>query len=119
MVNYSEKIQNLYGELSGSLVVALVDSETGMLLDSAGDGVDKEVIGAGLTAFASAFNNVLAEMGNGTVDETVITIGGQFHAMHRVAAHPSVYLMAIVDSAKSNLATVRAGVTRTAASIAM
>lgn len=119
MPNYSEKIHALSTEIPGAISVLLVDAESGMLISSIGSKVNPEVIGAGMSAFASAFNAVLAEMGNGAINETVFTVGSQFHAMHRVTAHPSIYLMAIVDSRKTNLATVRAGVQRAAASIAL
>ena len=90
-----------------------------MLISPVGNKVNPEMIGAGMSAFASTSNTVLAEMGNGAINETVFTVGSQFHAMHRVTAHPSIYLMAIVDSRKTNLATVRAGVQRAAASITL
>ena len=119
MSNYSEKIRALRNEVDGTISVMLVNAESGMLLSAVGDQVDPEVIGAGMSAFASSFNAVLAEMGNGAINETVFTVGGQFHAMHRVAANPSIYLMAIVDARQANLATVRGGVQRTAASITL
>lgn len=119
MSNYSGKIRALSAEIPGTISVLLVDAESGMLISSLGNEVNPEIAGAGMSAFTSACNAVLAKMGNGAINETVFTVGGQFHAMHRVAANPSFYLMAIVDGRKTNLATVRAGVQRAAASITL
>ena len=76
----------------------LVDAESGMLVSPVGSKVNPEMIGAGMSAFASTSNTVLAEMGNGAINETVFTAASQFDAMHRVTAHPSIYLVAIDDS---------------------
>lgn len=117
MSNFAEKVQGLNKELSGSLAVLLVDSDSGLVLSSAGNGVNLDELSTGMTAFTTSFNTVLSAMGNGAINETVFTVGEQFHAMHRVSAHPSLYILAIVASSRSNLATVRAGVRRTAESV--
>ena len=58
MPNYSEKIHALSTEIPGAISVLLVDAESGMLISSIGSKVNPEVIGAGMSAFASAFNAV-------------------------------------------------------------
>ena len=48
-----------------------------MLISPVGSKVNPEMIGAGMSAFASTSNAVLAEMGNGAINETIFTAASQ------------------------------------------
>jgi len=107
MANISESLESLLS-VDGAKAAALVDSSTGMLLGSAGSGIDLEVAAAGNTEVVRAKLRTVKSLGlNDTIEDILITLSTQYHVIRPLAATPEVFIYLVLESAKSNLALAR------------
>ena len=94
--------------LDGALCGAIVDSGSGMMLGSAGTGVDLEVAAAGNTEVVRAKMKVMRALGlNDVIEDILITLGKQYHLIRPLARKDGVFIYFVLDKAKSNLAMAR------------
>jgi hypothetical protein len=94
--------------LDGAMCCALVDSESGMMLGSAGAGVDLEVAAAGNTEVVRAKLKTVRRLGlNDLIDDILITLGKQYHLIRPIARKEGTFLYYVLDRNKSNLALSR------------
>ncbi|QDL55533.1 hypothetical protein [Rhodoferax aquaticus] len=92
----------------GAVCTAIVDSTSGMILGSAGSGVDIEVAAAGNTeVFRSKMKTMRALGLNDTIDDMLITLGKQYHIIRPSASKEGVFIYFVLDKSKSNLAMAR------------
>ncbi len=107
MANINESLSQLLG-VDGALCAAVVDSTSGMLLGSAGSGVDMELAAAGNTEVVRAKNKTIQALGlDDTVDDILITLSKQYHIIRPLAAHEGIFIYLVLDKARSNLALAR------------
>ena len=107
MSNINESLASLLA-VDGAMLVALVDSSTGMLLGEAGSGLDLETAAAGNTEVVRAKLRTVKSLGlNDTIDDILITLTTQFHIIRPLAKTPEVFIYFVLDRAKANLALAR------------
>ncbi|WP_411884419.1 hypothetical protein [Polaromonas sp. YR568] len=94
--------------LDGALCAAVVDSASGMMLGSAGTGVDLEVAAAGNTEVMRAKLKTMRSLGlNDVIEDILITLGKQYHLIRPLSRKEGVFIYFVLDKAKSNLAIAR------------
>ncbi len=109
MANVNETLGAIM-KLDGAMCAALVDSTSGMMLGSAGTGVDLEVAAAGNTEVVRSKMKTMKSLGLAdTIEDILITLGKQYHVIRPVESKPGLFLYIVLDKAKSNLAMARRG----------
>ena len=107
MSNIQETLDGLV-KIDGAMTAALVDSSSGMLLGTAGSGLDLEVAAAGNTEVVRAKLSTIKSLGlNDTIDDILITLSTQYHIIRPLEQTPEVFIYLVLDSKKSNLALAR------------
>lgn len=107
MSNINETLAQLL-TTDGAMAAAIVDSGSGMLLGSAGSGLDLDVAAAGNTEVMRAKHKTMRALQlNDTIDDMLITLTTQYHIIRPLASNPEVFIYLVLDKAKSNLALAR------------
>jgi predicted regulator of Ras-like GTPase activity (Roadblock/LC7/MglB family) len=92
----------------GAMCCAVVDAESGMMLGSAGTGVDLEVAAAGNTEVMRAKQKVMRALGlDDVIDDILITLGKQYHLIRPSSRKEGTFVYFVLDKSKSNLALAR------------
>jgi hypothetical protein len=107
MANIKQSLDELL-TADGAMCAAVVDSASGMMLGSAGSGVDLEVAAAGNTEVVRAKLKTMRQLGlNDVIDDILITLGKQYHIIRPVSRKEGVFVYFVLDKNKSNLALAR------------
>ena len=94
--------------IDGALCCSLVDSTSGMMLGSAGSGVDMELAAAGNTEVVRAKMKTMRSLGlNDVIDDILITLGKQYHIIRPLARKEGLFIYIVLDRLKTNLALAR------------
>lgn len=94
--------------LDGAMCAAIVDSTSGMMLGSAGSGLDLEVAAAGNTEVVRAKGKVMRALGlNDVIEDILITLGKQYHIIRPSARKEGVFIYYVLDKNRANLAMAR------------
>lgn len=108
MSNIQETLKELLAADDGSVVVAIVDSESGMTLGSAGAGVDVELAAAGNTEVVRAKLKIMKTMKlDDVIEDMLITLGKQYHIICLLPKAHNIFLYYVLDKSKANLALAR------------
>jgi hypothetical protein len=92
----------------GALCAALVDANSGMMLGSAGTGLDLELAAAGNTEVVRAKLKTMKSLGlNDGIEDILITLGKQYHIIRPVQAKAGIFIYLVLDKARANLALAR------------
>lgn len=92
----------------GAMCVALVDSDSGMVMGKAGSGVDIDLAAAGASVMLRARLVSLKAIGlKEKIDDLLISLSSQVQIIHPLPNNPTVFTYLIGDKAKSSLAMAR------------
>ncbi|WP_394764550.1 hypothetical protein [Stenotrophomonas sp.] len=107
MANINEGLKKLMA-VDGAICAAVVDANSGMMLGSAGTGVDMEVAAAGNTEVVRAKLKTMKALGlQDSIEDILITLGKHYHIIRLVSSKPGLFIYFVLDRAKSNLAMAR------------
>ena len=94
--------------LDGAICAAVVDSTSGMMLGSIGSGIDLEVAAGGNTEVMRAKHKTMRALGlNDEIEDMLMTLGKQYHIIRPSSRKEGVFVYAVLDKARSNLAMAR------------
>jgi hypothetical protein len=107
MATVAESLKQLL-RTDGAMCAALVDANSGMMLGSAGTGLDLELAAAGNTEVVRAKLKTMQILGlSDTLEDILITLGKQYHIIRPLQAKAGIFLYLVLDKAKANLAMAR------------
>jgi hypothetical protein len=107
MANINQTLEDLL-TVDGAMCCSIVDSESGMMLGSAGAGLDLEVAAAGNTEAVRAKLKTMRQLGlNDVIEDILITLGRHYHLIRPCSRKEGVFICFVLDKAKSNLALAR------------
>lgn len=107
MATLNDSLNSLL-QIDGAMCSALVDSNSGMMLGSAGSGLDLEIAAAGNTEVMRAKLKTMKNLGlPDKIEDILITLNKQYHIIRPIVAKPGLFLYLVLDKAKSNLAMAR------------
>ena len=94
--------------IDGAQCAAVVDSGSGMMLGNAGTGMDMERAAAGNTEVVRAKLKTMRALGlNDAIEDILITLGNAYHILRPMAKQEGVFVYAVLDKSKANLALAR------------
>jgi hypothetical protein len=107
MSNIQESLDTLL-KVDGALCAALVDSSSGMVLGTAGSGLDLDAAAAGNTEVVRAKLKTIKSLGlDEQIEDILITLTSQYHIIRPLRTTPEVFIYLVLETAKSNLALAR------------
>ena len=118
MATVNDSLKNILNT-DGAMCAALVDSNSGMMLGSAGSGLDLELAAAGNTEVVRSKMKTMKSLGLAdNIEDILITLGKQYHIIRPVQAKAGIFIYLVLDKARGNLALARRACADAEASLA-
>ncbi len=109
--NIEQSLSDLLA-IDGAMCCALVDSDSGMALGTAGTGVNLDVAAAGNTEVVRSKQKVMGSLGlKDKIEDILISLGTQYHLIRPLATHSNLFFYLVLNRSKSNLAMARVKLT--------
>lgn len=106
-LNLKELLNQLM-QTEGALCAALVDHNSGMLLESVGSGVDLELAAAGNTEVVRAKLKTMKMLDLGDqIEDILISLEKQYHIIRPIEKHAGLFIYYVLDRTRANLAMAR------------
>ena len=107
MANIKQTLDEIMA-IDGAQNAALVDSTSGMMMGEAGTLLDMDVAAAGNTEVVRAKLKTMKALGlTDSIEDILITLGSAYHIIRPMSTQEGVFLYAVLDKSKSNLAMAR------------
>lgn len=112
MVNFEQVIEELVG-MRGTLACAIVDYESGMLLDGRSVGeIDLDILSIGNTEIMRAEIRSIALLHekdgqHDEIEDMLITLGTRYYLLRPMKSYPGLFVFSVLDKSKANLALAR------------
>ena len=107
MATVNDSLKDLL-KIDGAMCAALVDSNSGMMLGSAGSGLDLELAAAGNTEVVRSKMKTMKSLGlNDGIEDILITLGKQYHIIRPIPSKAGIFMYLVLDKSKANLALAR------------
>lgn len=109
MADYTTALNDALN-IEGALGVALVDSQSGMALATAGNppGLDLNVAAAGNSNVIQAKIRTMADLGlRENIEDILITLDTQYHIIRTFGRQEGMFLYLVLDKNRANLAMAR------------
>jgi hypothetical protein len=107
MATLQDSLTNML-TIDGAMCAALVDANSGMMLGSAGQGLDLDVAAAGNTEVVRAKMKTMKSLNlRDDIEDILITLGKQYHVIRPVVKSPGLFFYLVLDKNRSNLAMAR------------
>jgi hypothetical protein len=97
-------------EIDGVLGACIVDSNSGMMLGSAGGGahINLELAAAGNTEVVRAKRKTMKSLNlNDQIEDILITLGRQYHLLRPLSTNDALFIYLALDRNRANLALAR------------
>src|SRR5215467_10697708 len=96
-------------QLDGAVAAAVVDSNSGMMLGSDGNGpINLEVAAAGNTEVVRAKRKTMKALNlKDSIEDILITLHGQYHLIRPLASNDALFIYVVLDKSRGNLAMAR------------
>jgi predicted regulator of Ras-like GTPase activity (Roadblock/LC7/MglB family) len=108
MSNVKEIIEQIVSTIDGAMVAALVDADSGMILGSAGSGLDIELAAAGNCDVVRAKLKIMKSLNlNDTIEDMLITLGKQYHILRPTEKYEAMFIYVVLEKSKANLGLAR------------
>jgi len=103
-----EKVLETLLSFDGALCVAVVDSDSGMILGKAGSGLEMDLAAANASVILRARLASTRALGTKEkIDDMLISLSSQVQIIHPLPNNPSIFTYLIGDKSKSSLAMAR------------
>lgn len=97
--------------LDGLIFVALVDGNTGRVQASPARGPDIDRAALAASEIWKTHRRTLRQLGHSRsgepLEEILVTAGSRYHILRTLRAHPDLFILAVLDKLRSNLAMTR------------
>ncbi|MEY2874505.1 MAG: hypothetical protein RLZZ373_1876 [Pseudomonadota bacterium] len=97
--------------LDGLIFVALVDGNTGLVKASPARGPDIDRAALAASEIWKTHRRTLRQLGHSRpgdpLEEILVTAGSRYHILRTLRAHPDLFILAVLDKLRSNLAMTR------------
>ena len=97
--------------LDGLIFVALVEGQTGQVRASPARGPDIDRAALAASEIWKTHRRTLRQLGHSRpgdpLEEILVTAGSRYHILRTLRAHPDLFILAVLDKLRSNLAMTR------------
>lgn len=98
----------ILSDIDGFLAAALVDSSSGLCVQTLGGGINLEVAAAGNTEVLLAKRQVAASLDlDDQIEDILISLRKQYHLIRPLVRNQTFFLYLVLDRSKANLAMAR------------
>ncbi|MES1212743.1 MAG: hypothetical protein ABUT11_04265, partial [Leifsonia sp.] len=103
-----ERVLETLLSFDGALSVAVVDSDSGMVMGKAGSGVEMDLAAAGASTILRARLASTKALGaKEKIDDMLISLSSTVQIIHPLPSNPTIFTYLIGDKSKSSLAMAR------------